>query len=40
MRDKDLKIRQNQLKKLTCNPNVPIGGAWQKDLYHKLMSKN
>ncbi len=29
MRDGDLKITRNQLKKTTWNPNVPVGGAWR-----------
>ncbi len=40
MRDGDLKITKNHLKKTTWNPNVPIRGAWREDLYHKLMNKN
>jgi hypothetical protein len=36
----DLKIMKNQLKKTKWNPNVPVGGAWREDLYHKLMSKD
>ena len=35
----DQKITKNQLKKTKWNSNVPIGGAWQEDLYHKLMNK-
>ncbi len=38
-RDGDLKITKNQLKKTEWNPNVPVGGAWQEDFYHKLMNK-
>jgi hypothetical protein len=39
VKDGDQKITKNQLKKTKWNPNVPIGGAWQEDLYHKLMNK-
>ena len=39
VRDGDLKITRNQLKKTKWNPNVPVGGAWREDLYHKLMHK-
>jgi hypothetical protein len=39
VRDGDLKIMRNQLKKTKWNPNVPVGGAWREDLYHKLMHK-
>jgi hypothetical protein len=39
MRDGDLKITRNQLKKTKWNPNVPVGGAWREDLYHKLVHK-
>jgi len=39
VRDGDLKVTRNQLKKTKWNPNVPVGGAWQEDLYHKLMNK-
>jgi hypothetical protein len=28
VRDGDLKISRNQLKKTKWNPNVPVGGAW------------
>ena len=28
VRDGDLKITRNQLKKAKWNPNVPVGGAW------------
>jgi len=28
VRDGDLKITRNQLKKTKWNPNVPVGGAW------------
>jgi hypothetical protein len=35
----DLKIMKNQLKKTKWNPNVPVGGAWREELYHKLMNK-
>ena len=34
-----LKITKNQLKKTKWNPSSPVGGAWQEDLYHKLMNK-
>ncbi len=39
VKDRDPKITINQLKKTKWNPNVPIGGAWREDLYHKLMNK-
>ena len=39
MRDGDLKITRNQLKMTKWNPNLPVGGAWREDLYHKLMNK-
>ncbi len=39
VKDGDQKITKNQLKKTKWNPNVPIGGAWREDLYHKLMNK-
>jgi hypothetical protein len=39
VKDGDQKITKNQLKKMKWNPNVPIGGAWREDLYHKLMNK-
>jgi hypothetical protein len=39
VRDGDLKITINQLKKTKWNPNVPVGWAWREDLYHKLMHK-
>ena len=39
VRDGDLKITRNQLKKMKWNLNVPVGGAWREDLYHKLMHK-
>jgi hypothetical protein len=39
VRDGDLKITRNQLKKTKWNPNVPVGGAWREVLYHKLMHK-
>jgi hypothetical protein len=29
VRDGDLKITRNQLKKTKWNPNVPVGGAWR-----------
>jgi hypothetical protein len=28
VRDGDLKITRNKLKKTKWNPNVPVGGAW------------
>ena len=39
MRDGDLKITRNQQKMTKWNPNLPVGGAWREDLYHKLMNK-
>jgi hypothetical protein len=39
VRNGDLKITRNQLKKTKWNPNVPVGGAWREVLYHKLMHK-
>jgi len=39
VREGDLKITKNQLKKTKWNPCSPVGGAWQEDLYHKLMNK-
>ena len=39
VKDGDLKITDNQLKKTKWNLNVPVGGAWREDLYHKLMKK-
>jgi hypothetical protein len=39
VKDGDPKITKNQLKKMKWTPNVPIGGAWREDLYHKLMNK-
>ena len=32
VRDGDLKIMRNQLKKTNWNPNVPVGGAWREDI--------
>jgi hypothetical protein len=32
VRDGDLKITRNQLKKTKWNPNVPVGGEWLVDL--------
>jgi hypothetical protein len=39
VRDGDLKITRNQLKKTKWNQNVPVRGAWREDFYHKLMHK-
>ncbi len=39
VKDGDQKITKNQLKKTKWNPNVPIGGAWREDLYHKIINK-
>ena len=38
VRDGDSKVTKKQLKKTKWNPNTPVGGAWQEDLYHKLMN--
>ena len=32
------KVTKNQLKKTKWNPNIPVGGAWREDLYHKVMN--
>jgi hypothetical protein len=34
-----VKITKKQLKKMKWNPSLPVGGAWQKYLYHKIMNK-
>ena len=39
VREGDLKITKNQLKKKKWNPSSPVGGAWREVLYHKLMNK-
>ena len=39
VREGDLKITKNQLKKTKLNPSSPVVGAWREDLYHKLMNK-
>ncbi len=39
VRDGDLKVTKNQLKKTKWNPNTPVGGAWREDLHHKLINK-
>jgi hypothetical protein len=39
VKDGDQRITKNHLKKTKWNPNVPIGGSWREDLYHKLMNK-
>ena len=39
MREGDLKITKNQLKKTKWNPSSPVGGAWREDLYLKLINK-
>ena len=40
VREGDLKITKNQLKKTILNPSSPVVGAWREDLYHKLMNKS
>ena len=39
VREGDLKITKNQLKKMKWNPSSPIVGAWREDLYHNIMNK-
>ena len=39
VREGDVKITKNQLKKTKWNPSLPIGGALREDSYHKLMNK-
>ena len=39
VRDGDTKITKKQLKKTKWDPNLPVGGAWQVAIYHKLMNK-
>ena len=39
VREGDLKIMKNQLKKTKWNPSSPVGGTWREDLYHKLMNE-
>ena len=39
VREGDVKITKNQLKKTKWNPSLPVGGALREDLYHKLMNK-
>jgi hypothetical protein len=40
VREGDLKISKNQLKKTKLNSSSPVVGAWREDLYHKLMNKS
>ena len=39
VREGDLKITKNQLKRRNGIRGHPVGGAWREDLYHKLMHK-
>ncbi len=39
VRDGDLKVTKNQLKKTKWNPNTLVGGALREDLHHKLINK-